>query len=286
MPPSPDPRMLRIQLGIELRRLREQADRSTFEAADVLGCKQPKISKIESGSQGVKPDEVAQLLDFYGATAKQRKYLLGLAERLPKRARPKMYHRDAVPDWFQRFLALESDATEIKLYETELVTGLLQTEDYARSTIKAWEPVADPRLVERQVQTRLQRQEVLTRRRTPLKLHAVLSEAALHRMQGDGKIMLSQLEYLMEASERPNITLQVLPFAFPNRIAVTSSVMLFHLQEQDLSAVYLEDFFGATYLWESSDYTRYSVVFERLSLAALPVEETRELIDRVSEKYR
>ncbi|MBB5156671.1 helix-turn-helix domain-containing protein [Saccharopolyspora phatthalungensis] len=278
--------MLRIQLGIELRRLREQADRSTFEAADLLGCKQPKISKIESGSQGVKPDEVTQLLDFYGATAKQRKYLLGLAERLPKRSRPKMYHRDAVPDWFQRFLALESDATEIKIYETELVTGLLQTEDYARSTIKAWEPAADPRLVERQVQTRLRRQEVLTRRAGPLKLHAVLSEAALHRMQGDTKTMLGQLEHLLAVSERPNITLQVLPFAVPNRIAVTSSVMLFQLREQELSAVYLEDFFGATYLWEPADYTRYSIVFERLILAALPVEESRGLIDRVTDKYR
>ncbi|RKT81906.1 Helix-turn-helix domain-containing protein [Saccharopolyspora antimicrobica] len=286
MPPAPDPRMLRIQLGIELRRLREQADRSTFEAADALGCKQPKISKIESGGQGVKPDEVAQLLDFYDARPKQRKYLLGLAERLPKRARPKMYHRDAVPDWFQRFLALESEASEMKINEVEIVTGLLQTEGYARSTIKAWEPAADPRLVDRQVQTRMQRQAVLTRSDDPLNLHVILSESALHRVQGNAKIMRGQLEHLLTASDQPNIKLQVLPFAAPNRIAVTSTATLLHLAKQQLSAVYLEDFFGATYLWEPEEYTRYSIIFERLSAAALPVDETRELIDKVSEKYR
>ncbi|GAB2676292.1 helix-turn-helix transcriptional regulator [Saccharopolyspora gloriosae] len=282
---TPDPRMLRIQLGIELRRLREEADRSTFEAADVLGCKQPKMSKVEGGSQGIKPEEVVQLLDFYGAPAKQRRYLSEVAEQAAKRNRPKKYHRDAVPDWFQRFLALESAATELRLYEVEIITGLLQTEDYARSTIQAWEPAADPRVVEQQVRTRISRQGSLSRSRSPLKLHAVLSEAALHRMQGDANTMRSQLAHLLTMSELPNITLQVLPFAVPNRIAVTSSAMLLNLPEQRLASVYLEDFFGATYLYEPEDYTRYSVLFERLSAAALPHRETQALIAKVLDTY-
>lgn len=286
MPTSPDPRMLRIQLGIELRRLREEADRSTFEAADVLGCKQPKMSKIEGGGQSVQPDDVRKLLDFYGAPAKQRKYLVGVAEQAAKRNRPKKYHRDAVPDWFQRFLALESAATEMRLYEVEIITGLLQTEDYARSTIEAWEPAADPRMVDQQVRTRMERRATLMRSASPLNLHVVLSEAALHRMQqGDSKIMHSQLEHLSAMSEQANIKLQVLPFAVPNRIAATSSATLINLADQRLSAVYLEDFFGATYLWEPEYYTRYSVVFERLSAAALPEQESRELIDKVKGTY-
>ncbi|MEU5847111.1 helix-turn-helix domain-containing protein [Saccharopolyspora shandongensis] len=286
MPSSPDPRMLRIQLGIELRRLREQADRSTFEAADVLGCKQPKISKIESGSQGVKPDEVAQLLDFYGATAKQRKYLLGLAERLPKRARPKMYHRDAVPDWFQRFLALESDATAIHTYEVETINGLLQTEDYMRSTIQAWEPAADPRLVESQVRARIQRQAILRRPSKLEILDAVISEAALRRIQGSREVMRDQLEHLLELSDQPNIQLRVLPFDAANRITVLSSFILFYLAQQALSAVYLEDVLGATYLWEPAEYTRYSITFDRLRAAALPPSESREFIDKVSAAHQ
>lgn len=281
MPTTADPRMLRIQLGIELRRLREEADRSTFEAADVLGCKQPKMSKVESGSQGIKPEEVAQLLDFYGAPAKQRRYLADVAEQAAKRNRPKKYHRDAVPDWFQRFLALESAATEIRLYEMETITGLLQTEDYARSTIQAWEPAADPRLIEQQVRTRVQRQVVLKSKSRLRSLDVVLSEAALRRVQGSSEIMQAQLSHLIELSELHNVALRILPFDVPNRITVLSSFTLLHLGAQQLSAVYLEDVLGATYLWEPDEYTRYSMTLDRLQAAALPIDESRDLIAKV-----
>ncbi|MCX2729666.1 helix-turn-helix transcriptional regulator [Saccharopolyspora sp. NFXS83] len=281
MPTTADPRMLRIQLGIELRRLREEADRSTFEAADVLGCKQPKMSKIEGGSQGIKPEEVVQLLDFYGAPAKQRRYLADVAEQAAKRNRPKKYHRDAVPDWFQRFLALESAATEIRLYEMETITGLLQTADYARSTIQAWEPAADPRLIEQQVRTRMQRQVVLKSKSRLRSLDVVLSEAALRRVQGSSEIMQAQLSHLLELSERPSVAIRVLPFTAPNRITVLSSFILLHLGAQQLSSVYLEDVLGATYLWEPDEYTRYSMTLDRLQAAALPIEESRDLIAKV-----
>ena len=281
MPTSPDPRMLRIQLGIELRRLREEADRSTFEAADVLGCKQPKMSKIEGGSQSVQPDDVRKLLEFYGAPAKQRKYLAGVAEQAATRNRPKKYHRDAVPDWFQRFLALESAATDVRLYEMETITGLLQTEDYARSTIQAWEPAADPRLVEQQVQTRMQRQAVLRSKSALRSLDVVLSEAAIRRVQGDSEIMQAQLAHLLELSERTDVEIRILPFDAPNRITVLSSFFLLHLATQKLSAVYLEDVLGATYLWEPDEYTRYSMTLDRLQAAALPAKESRTLIAKV-----
>lgn len=280
-----DPKMTRIQLGIELRRLREGADRSMYEAADVLGCKQPKISKIESGAQGVKPDEVAKLVDFYDAALEKRDYLVDLAENQPKRSRRKRYHRDTVPDWAQRYFTLEWEATEIKHYEVEIITGLLQIEEYARATFRAWEPAADPRIVDRQTKARMSRQTVLTRPERPLDFHVVLSEAALHRVQGGAAVMAEQLEHLLRASELPNVTLQVLPFT-GDRIAVTSSISLLHLARHELSTVYLEDLFGATYLWDSGEYTRHSVVFERICAASLSVEATRRLIAKVARKYR
>lgn len=278
---APDPRMLRVQLGIGLRRLREEADRSTYEAADVLRCKQPKMSKIESGSQSIKPEEVRQLLDFYGAEPKQGEYLVEVAEQAGKRNRYKKYHRDTVPDWFQRFLALESVATVIRLYEMETVTGLLQTEDYMRSTIQAWEPATDPRLVDQQVQARMQRQTIVEGKNSLDLLDVVLSEAALHRVQGSSKIMRDQLTHLLEVSERPNVQLRVLPFTATNRVTVLSSFTLLGLAMQGLSVVYLEDVLGATYLWEPEQHTRYSVVLDRLQAAALPVAESRDLIAKV-----
>ncbi|MFR9730183.1 DUF5753 domain-containing protein [Saccharopolyspora sp. MS10] len=282
---APDPKMLKIQLGIELRRLREEAECTAAEAAAVVGGTAPKISKIESGKQGVTAVEVEKLSALYDAPAKPRKYLIGLASQLPRRSPRRTTYRDAVPDWFQRFHALEYAATDMRIYEVEIVTGLLQTEAYARSTIEAWEPAADPRLVERQVQTRLQRQDVLTRRRNPLNLQVVLSEAALRRVQGDHELMREQLEHLIEATEKSNIEVRILPFDVPNRIAVASAATLIHLAEQQLSAVYLEDVLGATYLDSPEDFTRYSVVFERLRSAALPHQESREFIAKVAEAF-
>ncbi|WP_017976024.1 helix-turn-helix domain-containing protein [Actinopolyspora halophila] len=281
----PDPKMLKIQLGIELRRLRENAGCTAVEAAAALGGGVPKISKIEGGKQGITADEVRKLAELYEAPDDRRDYLLGIVHQLPRRARRSGAFRDTVPDWFQRFVALESDATQIRLYEVESVTGLLQTEAYARSVIQAWEPAADPRLVDRQVDARMRRQEVLTRSGEPASLHAVLSETALRRTQGGPRIMYEQLRYLLAVSEQANIELRVLPFEAPNRVTVASSFTLLHLAEQGLATVYLEDVLGATYLWEPEEYTRYSVVFERLNSAALPPEESRELVDRVASTF-
>ncbi|GAA3360699.1 DUF5753 domain-containing protein [Saccharopolyspora gregorii] len=282
---APDPKMLKIQLGIELRRLREEAECTAAAAAAVVGGTAPKISKIESGKQGITTTEVEKLSALYDAPAKRRKYLIGLASQLPRRSPRRTTYRDAVPDWFQRFHALEYAATDMRIYEVEIVTGLLQTEAYARSTITAWEPAADPRLIDRQVHTRLQRQEVLTRKRDPLNLQVVLSEAALRRVQGGHEVMREQLEHLAEAARKPNIEVRVLPFETPNRIAVASATTLLHLAEQQLSAVYLEDVLGATYLDSPDEFTRYSIVFERLRSASLPHSESLEFIAKVAESH-
>jgi hypothetical protein len=278
--------MINAQLGIELRRLREEAGYTAVEACEPLKAQGPKLSKIENGRQGATPAEVRTLCEFYGASTEERDYLVALAEQRPKRRRRRLGKRDAVPDWFRRFLALEWDATELKTYQVETVPGLLQTEDYARSMIRAWEPEADDRLIDRQVDTRLRRQEVLRRTGRPsLRLEAIVSEAALHRIQGSRAVMRAQLKHLVKMSKRPNITIRVLPFDMPDRIAVASAFELFRLEQQNIATVYLEDLFGATYLKEPEEYTQYSSAYARLRDAALDQEETREFIDRMAGEY-
>ncbi|WP_232376454.1 DUF5753 domain-containing protein [Amycolatopsis aidingensis] len=213
---------------------------------------------------------------------------MALAEAQPKRRRRrKSVQRDAVPDWFRRFLALEWDATEIRSYEIDNVPGLLQTEDYARSTITTWEPEADQRLIDRQVETRMDRKVVLKRTGRPsLRLEVVLSEAALRRVQGSYAIMRAQLRHLAASAKRPNITLRILPLDAPDRITMPSPFQLFRLAEQNFSTVYLEDLFGATYLKEADEFTQYSIVFGRLRDAALDPDESRRFLDKMVESYR
>lgn len=283
-----DPELQKTQLGIELRRLREEAGYPATEAAKAIDARQPKLSKLENGNQAADPEDIRKLAEFYRATDEQRDYLVRLAEAQPKRrSRGRSGTRDAVPDWFRRFLALEWDATEIRSYEIDMVPGLLQTEDYARSTILAWEPECDPRLVAQQVETRMNRKSALKRNGKPsLRLEVVLTEAALRRVQGNSGIMRAQLRHLVTASKRPNITIRVLPFEVPDRITMASAFQLFSLQEQGLFTVYLEDLFGATYLKEPEEFTQYSVVFGRLRDSALDPETSREFLDKMAESYQ
>jgi transcriptional regulator with XRE-family HTH domain len=281
-----DPTMVLAQLGIELRRLREKAGYTALEACEVIGAQGPKMSKIENGRQFPTPDEVRKLSRFYDVSTDEQAYLVGLAEQKPKRRR-RTGHRDPVPDWFRRYRALEWDATDIKTYQVESVHGLLQTEDYARSMVLCWEPEADDRLVEQLVANRMERQQVLHRTgRPPVRLELVLSEAVLHRIQGSNRIMHTQLKHLSRMSKRPNVTIRVLPFAQMNRVAVTSAISLLRLAGQNLSTVYLEDVFGATYLKEPEEFTRYAALYGRLRDAALDPESSREMLDGMADRYR
>jgi transcriptional regulator with XRE-family HTH domain len=282
-----DPELLKTQLGIELRRLREEAGYTALEACAAISAQTPKLSKLENGNQTADPDDISKLAHFYGSTPEQHDYLVALADAQPKRRRRrKSAQRDAVPDWFRRFLALEWDATEIRSYEIESVPGLLQTEDYARSNILAWEPEADERLISTQVSTRIGRQSALKRNGRPsLRLDVILSEAVLRRVQGGNGVMRAQVKHLIAASKRPNITIRVLPFDTPKRIAMPSAFSLFRLHEQNLSTVYLEDLFGATYLKEADEFTLYSVVFGRLRDSALDPERSRVFLDKMAESY-
>ncbi|APU17006.1 MULTISPECIES: helix-turn-helix domain-containing protein [Actinoalloteichus] len=281
-----DPRVKLIQMGLELRRLRDEAGFTHDEAAAVVGCQQSKLSKIENGKQAIRRDELQALLELYGAPRRQWDELLSLVQILP-RGRAGRTHRDAVPDWFRRFVVLESAATGARVYESEIVTGLVQTEEYARSVILAWEPDADPDEVNRQVRIRMNRQTVVTRKRpAPMRLDVVLSEAALLRVQGSREIMAGQLDHLRRVSELPDVELRVLPFDRPNRIAVASSFTLLRLPEPNGTVVYLEDVVGATYPEDRKDINTYSVTFGRLRSAALDPVESRELIGKVADTYR
>ncbi|HEX3780105.1 MAG TPA: helix-turn-helix transcriptional regulator [Pseudonocardiaceae bacterium] len=284
---NPDPDLINMQIGIELRRLREEAGYTAAEAAEVIKGASPKISKLENGNQGALPDEIRALVTFYRASREHRDYLIELAEQRPTQRRRRGSGRDAVPDWFRRFLALEWEAAEISTYQIDTVHGLLQTEDYMRSTISAWEPDAAGRLIDQQVVTRLNRQQVLRRTGRPsARIEVILSEAALRRVQGNVKIMKAQLDHLVKISKRPNITLRIIPFDKPDRIAVLSSFTLFRLPEQKLSMVYLEDVLGATYLKEPEEFTAYASVFSRLRSSALDPDSSREFIAKVAASYR
>ncbi|QIZ39277.1 helix-turn-helix domain-containing protein [Saccharopolyspora sp. ASAGF58] len=275
-----------IQLGIMLRRLREATGLPASAAAAHLGCSPAKISKMENGKQRIQPDEVSSLLELYGADDSATAEALRLAA-VPKPRRRGTY-RDSVPDWFRRFLVLESEATELLIYEYEVVTGLLQTKNYARTLLEAGSPLASHRELDQQVEMRMNRTSILTKEGALVSV--VLHEAALHRVIGGNDVMREQLDHLQKLTELPNLQLHVLPFrpaATPNKdeafIAKAAFVLL--KLESTGAVVYVEDVAAANYPEDANVIQAYATAFQRLRTASLPVDESAKLIGRVAKQY-
>jgi transcriptional regulator with XRE-family HTH domain len=267
---STSPTVYRLQLGRELRRLREAAGRSREDAATELECGVSKISKIETGKATLRPAEVRALLDLYNVT--DRDAVLGLAQYARRRSTVR------VPDWAKTFVGMEADAAEIRTYEAELVPGLLQTEDYARVVTQAADPTRDPREVERLVASRIERQQRLHSPGAPL-IWAILNEAVIRRQVGDTETIGRQLLHLVERNTDPNIKIQVLPFTAGAHPAMGSSFVHLRLADPpDGEIIYLEDMASADYLGRPAQIASYLAAFGMLAQMALSPTQSSLLI--------
>ena len=133
---------------------------------------------------------VRSLLLAYGADESLTATLIQLAREANQRGWWHQYG-GAIPDWFEIYVGLEDEATELRLFQIQLVPGLLQAEPYAREVNKAEDPRRSDDEVERRVKLRTARQEILHRNRPP-KVWAVIDEAALHRQIGGSIVMRAQ----------------------------------------------------------------------------------------------
>lgn len=270
------------RLASELRRLREQVARLTIEqAAGQLGWSKSKLSRIETGRTRAKPAEVGIALELYGGTtAEERAELIELARDAQKRGWWRQY-----PDVFTgAFVGLESGAKRIRKWETQLVPGLLQTGDYARAVIRSGLPDKDEADVQRRVQGRMMRKELLSRPAAP-SLHVILDEAVLHRPIGGHEVMRGQLREVLATAERPNVTIQVLPFEAGAHAGLEGPFVVLSFPEKvDPDVVYTEVMAGDIYLESADEVARFNLAFERLRNAALDPQESAKLIADVINK--
>jgi transcriptional regulator with XRE-family HTH domain len=276
-PEHGSPTARRIMLGARLRRLREAAEISRGEAGFAIRSSESKISRLELGRVGFKVRDVTDLLTMYGVTDPEKRQVF--LDMVARSNEPGWWHRytDLVADWFQDYLGLEESASRIQTWEQQFVPGLLQTEDYAKAlAMHGWSPLATPS-VQRQVTVRMRRQTLLTRPNPP-KVWAVMDESVLHRPIGGGRVMLAQIEHLLELGKRPNVTLQVVPYQFSGYAAEGSFTMLRFAEPELPDVVYLEHLSGALYLDKRSDTELYSRVFDRLTVDAHTPDHTRQLL--------
>ena len=281
------PTVRRRRLAAELRGIRESKGKSGDTVAAALKWSPSKISRYERARTGLRPREVERLLDYYEITGPRRALLLGLAEDAAQKGWWEEF-TDSLSEDYKQFIGLEHEATSMAIWHVDVVTGLLQTEDYARHIIGSYsrvEPVA-PGMIGRLVRVRMRRQQVLDR--DGLQLSVVLDESVLKRRIGDEAVMYDQLQRLVKEADRPNLTLQVLPLDAQHVVFGESFVIFGFGQDADamlqdvVSTEHLRS--GFTLEGERDTYL-HRIAFQMLSEAALDPVASRKLILETAEAY-
>jgi transcriptional regulator with XRE-family HTH domain len=275
------PTVARRLLGAQLRRLREERRITLEDAGEVIRASGSKMSRLETGRVGFKDRDISDLLTFYEITDdQQRAALLQLARSASSHGWWHDYS-DVVPAWFEPYVGLEEAATSIRTYEIQFVPGLLQTEDYARAVTMLGHEGAPSAEIEQRVALRMGRQALLTGPQ-PAHLWAVLDEAVLRRPAGRPGVMRRQLQYLLQAAERPNVTIQVVPFTAGVHAAAGGPFSILRFAERDLpDVVYLEQLASALYLDKRETVDHYMAVMDRLCLEAAPAASTARALNAI-----
>ena len=270
-------------LGTRLRQLREAKGISREEAGELIRGSDSKISRIELGRVSFKERDVADLLTLYGVVDREeRAALLTLTRQANE---PGWWHRysDLLESWFQAYLGLEQAASLLRIYELQWVTGLLQTEDYTRAIMLAASKTRrfSPEEIDRRVALRMQRQEILVRQ-SPTHLWVVEDELALRRQIGGPKVMRAQLEALIESADRPNITLQVLPFHIGWHPARGGAFIILRFPEPEVpDVIYTEQLTSALYMDKQDDVDAYMAAMDHLTVSCPPPNRTPDVLRQI-----
>jgi transcriptional regulator with XRE-family HTH domain len=280
------PTVLRMILGVQLRRFREDAGVSPEEAAYEIRASRSKISRMEHGRVGFKNRDVDDLLTLYGVGDKQvRAKMLALAQQASTPGWWSKYD-DILPDWFEAYLGLEGAASVIRTFELQFVYGLFQTEAYARAVTLLGSKTASAEEIDRRVSVRLKRQSVLT---LPLpeapQVWSVMDEAVLRRPVGGDKVMRAQLAHLIEMASLPQVTIQVVPFARGGHAAAGGSFSVLRFAEPEVpDIVYIEQLSSALYLDSREDVDHYLEVMNDLSAQALTPALSADFLARLTKE--
>jgi transcriptional regulator with XRE-family HTH domain len=268
-------------LGQSLRELRDVTRMTLAQAGEYLQRDASTVSRFESGEYPIRRPDLMALLDLYGVSdRRKRDGLLRLAEEVWQKGWWDGYEPD-VERQFVDFVWLESRATEIRSFDPLLITGLLQTREYAEAmiTAAAWE--AEPAQIARWVQLRMARQAVL-RRETPPQLSVIIDESALRREVGGPGVLRGQLAHLLATAELPQVDLRVLPASVGAHAGSNGHFLVFTIAEPDLDVGYAETLGGAVYV-EPPDSERFVRVYDSLLKSALEPAESAKLIRAIGE---
>ena len=275
MAPRRDPSPLRWLIGVELGRYREATGMSLSEVADRAGMSRAKVGHLETGFQQQDPDDIATLLALYDVEARGVDRLTALTTCADRTTWWAPWAH-VLPDWLKTFVGLEGLAEAEFIFEPMIVPGLLQTAEYA-TAITAETPRVRPDHGERVVNFRLARANRLTDEDQPLRLHAVIGEAALRLAVGSPEMRNAQLKHLIKMAALPNVTIQIIRPEDGFHTATSGKFILLDFEDARPIA-YNEMHDGAVYLQDQEQVRSYKLSAENLQRVALGPEKSAALL--------
>ncbi|MFG1668863.1 helix-turn-helix domain-containing protein [Streptomyces sp. Y7] len=278
-----NPTVRRRRLGQELRRLRELKGMTAEEVAERLLVSQSKISRLENGRRSISQRDVRDLCGVYEVEDHR---IVDSLMQMAKDSRQQGWWHSFGDIPYSVYIGLETDAASLRVYDPQVVPGLLQTKQYAEALIAGALPETAQTEIEKRVQVRMRRQERISTEENPLRLWTVLDEAALRRVVGNRSLMRDQLEQLVEQSQLPHVTVQVIPFEMGAHPGLNGQYAILEFPDAaDSSVVYIEGVTSDLYLEKANDVQKYSVMYEHLRAQALNVDQSRQFIADIAKEY-
>jgi transcriptional regulator with XRE-family HTH domain len=271
------PTVRAVQLGRELRFLREEKRLTMEEVGAVTGWSAAKLSRIENARTRATIKDVTALLDVYDAAADRRDRLVRLARTARERGWWEAFD-GSISESLTTYIGLEDDAVQVDAFTSGAFNGLLQTEDYARAVIATAPRPLPPGVVARRVEVRMRRQARLTGPE-PLRLNTVLEEAAVRRRIAGPDVMRAQFRHMAVMGERDNVSVRILPFdRGPYPLSALSFSLMRFPGELRSDVVHLEALSGGAVVETDEEVFLYALMWDRLRELALPEEESRDLL--------
>lgn len=268
------------RLGKELRRLRERAGLSLREAARVTGINEGKFSAMESGRVATSADRVRLLAGTYAC--EDAALVEALVAMTGERVRGWWEtHRRMLPQDFLDLAELEHHATYLRSFESVHIPGLLQTEEQVRAIYSSSAARLSSEHLEARVRFRLDRQAVLAREK-PFRFEVVIHEAALRVRVANREATQRQLLHIVEQSERPQVTVRVVPFDVDGFTRIGNPMLIAGGSVPRLDTVLLDTAHGARYMDAEAQLSRYRGVIADVERAALGAVESRDFVHRLA----
>jgi transcriptional regulator with XRE-family HTH domain len=268
------PSALQWLIGVELQHFRNEAGLTLSELAARCSISRPKLGHLESGRTTQYPSDIRIFLKACGVVREDIDRIVLLSSRADEASWIGPW-TDVVSDWLRTMVGLESLARTEFVFEPIVLPGLVQTEAYARALTTA-SPRVESGVAERLVEFRMQRSRLLDGEE-PLKLHAVINEQALRLRVGDQDVRNEQYRHLVELSERPNVTLQVVrPEGGLHAASTGQFVLLGFADARPIVYVEIQD--AAVFVEDPARVRTYTLSAESLQRVALSPDESAALI--------